>query len=194
MDGAVRRSVVVIALVFVAVAAGGAHAQQQAPPSLGEVARQAEAAKATTRKAKKTYGNSDLKAVPSSAPAAPAAPTESFVSKSLGKAVPAEEMVALSEEKVSNDEVPKESEADWRQRAASMRIQIDKLQERLAALTKPNPARDANAAATSRNNIVVANLQSGLDSLTKSWARFEEAARVAKIPSAWLEPRPQFQQ
>lgn len=191
------RRVSVIAVALVALSAAGAYAQQQAPPSLGEVARQAEAAKATIRKAKKTYGNSDLKAVPSSAPAAPAgpaAPTEGFVSKSLGKAVPAEEVVALSEEKVSHDEVRKESEADWRQRAASMRIQIDKLQERLAALTKPNPARDANAAATSRNNIVVANLQSGLDSLTKSWARFEEAARVAKIPSAWLEPRPQFQQ
>lgn len=190
------RRVSVIAVALVAIAAGGAHAQQPSTPSLGEVARQAEAAKATTRKAKKTYGNSDLKAVPSSAPAAPAAPaaTEAFFSKGLGKPVSAEEMVARSDEGVANEEVAKESETDWRQRAASMRSQIDKLQDRLAALTKPNAARDANAAAKSRNDTVVANTQSGLDSLTKSWARFEEAARVAKIPTAWLEPRPQFQQ
>ncbi len=188
------RRVSVIAVTFIALSAAEAYAQQQAPPSLGEVARQAEAAKATTRKAKKTYGNSDLKAVPGSAPAAPAAPSEGFVSKSLGKAVPADEMVARSEEKVSDDDVPKESEADWRQRAASMRSQIANLQERLTSSTKPNPTRDANAAAKSRNDTVVANIQSGLDSLVKSWARLEDAARGAKIPTAWLEPRPQFQQ
>ena len=180
----------IIGVALVAMTAGIAGAQQQAMPSLAEVARKAEAAKATVRKAKKTYTNADLGADPRGepAPAPSPAPAAGFVSATTGKPVTAEEIVKRSEEKVEEAEVAKESEEDWRARAQSLRVQIDKLQTRLTALTNPNPARDANAAAKARNESELANVRTGLDGLRKSWANLESSAREKKVSLAWLEP------
>ena len=189
-----RTSIIGIALV--AMTTGGVQAQQQSTPSLAEVARQAEAAKATVKKAKKSYTNADLSSDPKSAPApAPAStPAGGFVSSTTGKPVSAEEIVARSEAKLDEDLKAKQSEEQWRARALSLRIQFDKLQTRLELLTKPNPARDANAAASARNDSELANVRTGLTALRKSWASLEDNARENKVPTAWLDPRPQFQQ
>ena len=178
-------------LVIALIAVTGSASAQQPPGSLplGDVARLAETAKATTKKAKKTYTNADLSPDPK-AEQEPAKVSAGFMSSALGKVVSAEEMIERSEGKVTAELRAEVSEPQWRARAASIRGQIAKLQTRMAALTKPNQARDANAGARARNDAEVANVQQGLTGLMKQWATFEESARVARIPTDWLDPRP----
>lgn len=186
----IRASLLSVAIV-VTVAASAVAQTPATTPSLGQVARQAEAAKATVKKAKKTYTNADLSAVPASSPAPePAPPASGFVSKALDKPVPPEEIIARSEEQVEQDSVKKESEPRWRKRAESIRMQVETVAERLVALNKPNEARSNNPAAAARHAAEVAKFEQGRDALKQDWAKLEEAARVAKIPSAWLDPRP----
>lgn len=186
--------VAITGIALVAMTAGNARAQQPAALSLAEVARQAEAAQATVKKAKKSYTNADLSAAPSSEPA----PPTGFMSSLAGKPASAEKVVATSPEKADQAAAAKQpqqqSEEQWRGRATALRTEIEKLQTRLTMLTKPNPTRDANAAAKERNDGVVAILRSSLDGQRKSWARLEDSARESKVPTAWLDPRPQFQQ
>lgn len=185
----VGRHALCLAVVWVAVAAA-VSAQQPSQPSLGDLARQTEAAKAAASKAKKTYTNADLPDEAVSEPAPAAEPEATFMSETLGKAVTAEEIIALSEEVVDQASGKAQPEEYWRNRADSLRGQIARLTTRMTALTKPNPTRDANAAAAARNEAEVAKVQQGLNSLMKQWETFEESARVAKVPTEWLDPRP----
>jgi hypothetical protein len=178
-----------VAMVF-AVAASAAAQTTATTPSLGEVARQSEANKATVKKAKKTYTNADLSAVPDSTPAPAATPSTGFVSKTLDKPVNAEEIIARSEEKVEQDALKKESEPNWRKRAETIRSEMARVAARLVALSRPSEARDNNPAAAARHAAEVSKYQQGRDALKQDWARLEEAARNLKVPSAWLEPRP----
>ena len=193
MDGTVTLRVSLIGVALVAMTAGSVAARQQATPSLAEVARKAEAAKPTVKKAKKTYTNADLGADPHGAPAPSAAPAAGFVSSTTGKPASADEIVKRSEAKVDEAEVAKESEENWRGRAQSLRVQIDRLQTRFTALTKPNTARDSSEQAKARNDLELGNVRTGLAALRKSWASLEASATEKKVPMAWLEPRPQFQ-
>ena len=165
-------------------------AQQTEPPSLADLARQAEAVKATTPMAKKTYTNASLSPDSRGEPAPAPEPATGFVSSTLGKLVTAEEIIARSEEKIDLATGKALPEEYWRGRAASMRTQIEPLQKRMTTLTKPHAARDASPGATARNELEVAKVRQGLDGLMKQWAAFEESARVASIPSDWLDPRP----
>ena len=84
MDGTVR--ILAGTLTVTLAIAVPAIAQQPAQPSLAEVARQAEAAKPTIKKATKSYTNNDLgpDGLP---PAAAAEPPSGYVSKTLDKPV-----------------------------------------------------------------------------------------------------------
>ncbi len=175
------------------LSAGGVAAQPQSPP-LAEVARRAEAAKATVKKARKSYTNSDLAVDPRREPAPPAAPAAGYVSATTGEVVTPEELVKRSEEVVVDKMGGRQPEEHWRARAESIRTQIDSLQVRKDALSKPNPAREANPAAKARNDAELARIQTGLDGLMKQWGLLEESLRVAAAPMAWIEPRPQSQE
>ena len=192
-----RRRDSVLAVALVVIAGGHAAAQTQVMPPLAEVARQAEAAKATAKKARKTYTNSDLSADPrrasEPAPAPAAAPAAGFVSKTTGKTVPAEEMVAASEAKAEEAAVAKESEATWRMRAASLRKQVDEMRARIEQLTTPDPLRDENPVLKRTNDVDIVNARAALEGLRKQWARLESSARELKVPDAWLDPKPNFQ-
>lgn len=172
----------------------GTSAQQPQPTTvpLGDLARQAEAAKATAKKANKTYTNAnlsaDLRGEPTPVPAA--ASPSGFVSKSLGKALPPEEMVARSEQKVEQDVKDQQKEGTWRMRATSLRKQIDDMQSRVATLSVPNALTDASAVLKKANDAELANARAALDGLKKRWTRLEAEAREVKIPSEWLDPRP----
>jgi hypothetical protein len=192
MDGAMRLRIGIVISLF--AASGALAAQQAVTPPLGDVAREAEAAKATTKKATKVYTNSNLTADPTPPPAAPAAPASEsgFVSKTTGKSVTADEIVTRSEDKVEKDTIAEQSESNWRARAESLRVQIKRLQDQMTAMTQPNAARDANPAARARYEADVARVQTGLDGLAKQWATLESGARYAKIKSEWLDPRPTF--
>ena len=194
MDGAVTRCSSAIAVAFVAITAGRALAQDQVMPPLAEVARQAEAAKATVKKAKKTYTNSDLASDPRGEPAPAPAPASGFVSKSLGKQVPAEELVARSEAQVESEAVAKESEEAWRKRADSVRRQVDRLRERLTELMTSDASRAESPAVRAGNASDIATTRAALESVRKQWARLETSAKELKVPMAWIEPLPTFPQ
>jgi hypothetical protein len=166
--------------------------QQQSTVPLGDLARQAEAAKATVKKAKKTYTNADLSTDRRGEPAqTPAAPPAGFVSKSLDKVVTPEEMLARSEAK-AEAEKPKESEQAWRERAESLRRQMVEVQQRITVLTA-HPPDASEPAARKANDVQVDIARQALDGLKKKWAKFESDAVERKVPSAWLDPRPPLQ-
>jgi len=101
----------ILGIALVAIAANGARAQQVTPP-LAEVARQAEAAKATVKKAKKVYTNANLASDPKSAPApAPAAPAAAGPANiTADKPTGAGQMVAANEATAQEPAVPQQSE------------------------------------------------------------------------------------
>ena len=185
----------VVAFAAMAIAAGSARAQQplqSLTPSLADIARQAEAAKPTIKKATKAYTNASLGAIPKDEPAPVVAPPPriGFESKSLGKVVSPEELVSLSEQKIESDRVAQESEPNWRNRAASLRKQIDDMQSRISALMVPNALTDADPLLKKERDSDLANARKGLDGLLKQWAKLEMSATEAKIPNGWLDPRP----
>lgn len=161
---------------------------------IAEVARQAEAAKGTAKKAKKTYTNASLSADPRGEPAPAPAANGSFVSKSLGKPVSAEEMVTRSVEKVEGDVLAKQSEEDWRKRSSSLRKQVEDMQSHIAALTTPNALTDSNPVLKKDNDNNITNARAAVEDLKTRWTRLEAAALKVKIPLAWIQPPPQFGQ
>jgi hypothetical protein len=190
---------IAIGVLASSIGVSAQQAQQQTTAPLGDVARQAEAAKATVKKAKKRYSNADLSVEPKSetAAASPVPPSNGSMSASPGRVVTPEQTVAGGAEKQAAGKAdaeakPKQGEAHWRGRAEAIRTQMATLQERLDALAQPNAARDANPVAKTRSDAEVAKVQTGLDALKKQWARLEDAAKAEEANSAWLDPRPKM--
>lgn len=182
-----------LAAVTVVVASSVLVAQQAATTPLGDIAKEAEAAKATAKKATKSYTNADLTADPrGEAPPPPPPPANGFMSASLGRVVTADEMLTRSEEKAEKDSITKESEAQWRGRAESIRKQVAALQQRITELSMSDALRDANPIAMSQNNKEITNARQGLDALKRQWDRLEASAKEQKANTAWLDPRPTF--
>jgi hypothetical protein len=196
MDGAVRlRGFIAVGVVAASTLLS---AQQQAAPPLGDVAREAEAAKATAKKAKKSYSNADLTADPhrqtpaATAASATASTPASGAETSPAKVAAADAGAAAGGGTAGQDAVAEQSEPAWRARAESLRVQITRLQDQMTAMPQPNAARDANPAARARFDADVARVRTGLDGLQKQWAKLEDAARYAKVKTEWLDPRPKF--
>src|SRR4051812_45298173 len=98
MDGTMSARLVAAGIVLIGAVAAPAAAQGQAMVSLADVARQAEAAKVTQAKAKKSYTNSDLhgSAVPQAVAAADVAKVEVSAN---AKVTASEEMAKTGGEK-----------------------------------------------------------------------------------------------
>jgi hypothetical protein len=178
-----------LGLVVVLGVTVSAAAQQGTPLPLGDVARQAEAAKATVKKAKKTYTNADLNPDPNGPPLPPPPRASGFMSSSLATPVTSKEMVARSEQTANEQGREQQPESYWRVRADALRAQVSRLQTMQALLQKPDEKR--SSAAQAMNDGELAKVQQGLDGLRKQWARLEAAGSEAKIPNEWLDPRPQ---
>ena len=192
MDGAVSVRVSAVALAVAMAIAVPAIAQQPAGPSLAEIAREAEAAKTTTKKAKKSYTNASLgaDALP---PPAPAAPPTGYVSKTLDKPVSPEEILQRSEQQVeaqAKAEAP--TEEHWRKRAERIRSDVDGAQGRLSRLLgrpeNPNPTLQQRAEKE------IAAIRTGMNTLRTQWTALEQEARDAKIDLSWLGSAPQFRE
>lgn len=187
-----RRGGVVRSVAVTLLFTQSAFAQQPGQPLLAEVARQAEAARPTAKKATRSYTNANLKRSPPPEPAAPAS-SAGYVSAMLGRLVTPDEMVQRSQEVVAEKWGGSQPEEHWRGRADSIRFQAGALQARLTDLTLPNTVRDSNPAAKRESDAETTRVRQGLAGLMKQWARLEESARVADVPDAWLGPRPRFE-
>jgi len=159
--------------------------------SLGELARQEEVRRGATTKAAKTLSNSDLRPqdITSPSSAAPAVESSCFMSISKGRCVSAEEMLALSNDKVvSTKNAP--FEQGWRQDAASLRTRIAGAQHTVATLE--SIAADASKSLDDRKSgeHQLIGARQALAGYERQWEKFETSAEAQKIPRSWIEPVP----
>lgn len=180
-------AVLALTLVFALAASAAA---QSGEPNLAEVARQAEAARSSVPKAKKTYTNADLSS--DGLPPAPekSAPAAGYMSASQNKPVSAEEMLELSNAKSAADEKQNRPDKFWIDQATTIRLQVEKLAARLAQLKVV--AKNPDALLQKRTEQQIGDIQYQMERFKKRWAGLEEEARTAKVNLALLLPAPAF--
>ena len=163
-----------------------------AAQSLADVARQEAARRDSVAQPAKAFTNADLKVGPLashvSAPAAREA-EQGYMSISAGRYVTAEELIANSNANIpTGDKILQES--NWRGQAESLRGQLVKLQQDVAALaaTADDESRPASERAVADR--LVAQKQVVIEDLERRWLKLETQAEIQRIPKAWLDPRP----
>jgi len=182
----VSRSVFV-GVVFM-VACADAAAAQSGEPDLAAIARQAEAAKASAPKAKKSYTNADLGA--GGVPPAPVELGEGFMSSSLDKPISAEEMLLRSEAKAEAELKDKAPDEVFIKQAAAIRRQVEKLAPSLSELKSRPKSPDAER--QKRVDQQIADIERQMEGFRKRWAGLEAEARTTKVSLAVLMPAPAF--
>jgi hypothetical protein len=190
MDGAVSARLLIASVALSLAAATSAAARQQFMPSLAEVARKAEAAKPSQAKAKKSYTNADLHAMPAADPVTPAAAAAPAggVTAATGTVIGEDASVKTSQEMVDATTGHNMPEEHWRQRADFIRSQVTKVKGEMARLSIPVPGRSAILEARNANEM--RKNQQALDGLKKQWALLEESARIARVPADWIGTNP----
>lgn len=155
--------------------------------SLADVARQAEAAKVTRAKAKKSYTNSDLhaSAAPQTTTALDAAKVEVSAN---GKLAPSEETAKTGAEKGAAAPAQNLPEEHWRQRADFIRSEVEKAKSEIARLSIAVPGRSAALEAGNANEMK--KYQQMIDGAMKQWALLEASAQASKVPAAWIGSAP----
>lgn len=175
------------------MAATPAFAQAQSEPqSLGELARQEEARRAGTAKARKSYSNVDLGpgGVPEPAPAAAPEDTSCYVSKETGKCAPAEEVIANSAEAAKMPEAAPPSEDTIRREANATRAELSRLQSEINALQAEAVNQSLGGAKRQLAGQTLEMNRQSLERVQRRWARLEKQVRELKLPHAWIEPVP----
>lgn len=165
-----------------------AHAQQ---PSLGDLARKVEAERAATPKTTvRTYTNADLTGDTSTEPAVTAT-GDGYVSKSLGKAVSADEIIDRSEAVAAGVERERQRpESYWRGRADFIRRNALNALALLTGLVEFAAKNSSDVAARHAAKVTLA--EEALARYAKEWDELEASAAAAKAPLDWLGPRPAF--
>ena len=176
-------------IVSAAIAAALA-AAPMAAQSLGDIARQEEARRASAQKAVKTLSNADLdrSAIVHQSGAGPAEPT-CYMSKSKGRCVSAEEMLVTSVAGVVTAEnAPFEQK--WRNDAAEIRSQIEKTQHSIATLEAA--AADQGRSVSDRKALekTLAATREALGRFERQWEVLATTAGNEHIPRKWIEPIP----
>lgn len=182
----IGRAVATAAVAFAAIAA------PVSAQSLGDLARKEESRRATSSSVK-SFSNADLKPSEIITPAAPGEPapaaSDCYMSKSLGKCVTADEMIANTSNNIATKEQAKQ-EPTWRQDAEHIRSQLARAQEELQLMT--TAANDAVRSAGERAVAakLAAQKQRIVEDLERQWDKFEKSAANDRVPRAWIEPIP----
>ena len=161
-----------------------------AAQSLGDIARQEEARRASARKAVKTLSNADLdpSAIVHQSGAAPAEPS-CYMSKSSGRCVTAAEMLATSVAGVvTTENAPFEQK--WRNDAEEIRSQIEKTQRSISTLEAA--VADERRSLSDRKALekTLAETRQALARFERQWEVFELSAGNQHVPRKWIEPIP----
>lgn len=156
--------------------------------SLGDVARQEEARRATAKKATKSFSNADLSPaeVTSQSNAAPG--EGCYMSRSQGRCVTAAELLANSASTTGGADTAKE--ADWRQRAETIRKQIAKAQSELDAVSATPSAQSRQGGERGAASRLEELQRSALKGAERQWEKLEKAAEREGVPAEWLYPKP----
>jgi hypothetical protein len=176
--------------IFSAAIAASLTAAAATAQSLGDIARQEEARRASVQKAAKTLSNADLdpSAIVHQSGVAPAVPS-CYLSKSTGQCVSAEKMVANSVAGVlTKENAPFEQK--WRQDAEEIRSQIEKTQASIATLE--GAVADEGRSASDRKALAktLVSARQALARFERQWEVLEMAAGNERVPRKWIEPIP----
>ena len=163
-----------------------------AAQSLADVARAEEARRATAKKAVKTFSNADLRpediSLPGSMAATSAAQPSVPATAAAGNASP-EASANASPAKPAAAGAPM-TEADWRQRAQSIRNQLLKAQAQADELAagaidekRPASERALSQRRLDRQRKFIAGIEG-------DWLKLEQEAAAQKVPAEWLGARP----
>ncbi len=175
------RSVCAAAAVAAAVPAYG--------QSLGELARQEEARRATTeKKAVKTLSNADLRPQDIAGPSTGMPAESCYMSIRLGRCVSAEELMEASNAGVlTKQNAP--TEQRWRNDAQSIRSRVESFRSQIATLEAVIAAEGRSSDKPGAERMLVKARQA-LDSYERQWEKLEMAAANQRIPRVWIEPIP----
>jgi hypothetical protein len=176
--------------IFSAAIAVALSAAPAAAQSLGDVARQEEARRASAQKAVKTLSNADLdsSAIVASAGAAPAEPS-CYMSKSKGQCVSAQEMVATSVAgSLTKETAP--FEETFRRESKSIRTQIEKTQASIATLEAVVADEGRSVSDRKAAERTLVGVRQALVGFERQWEKLEKAAANQRIPRKWIEPIP----
>ena len=173
----------VCAAVMIAVALPG-YSQ-----SLGDVARQEEARRASAAKAVKIWSNADLGASEITPPPGAAAVESCYVSKSKGRCVSPEELVSISDLGVVT-KANASFEPNWRSEAQSIRSQLEAVRHGATVLkaTVADEARSAGERKAAEKALTAA--QQAVAHFERQWEKLERTAMNQHIPREWIEPIP----
>jgi hypothetical protein len=171
-------------VVGLSIAAAPAYAQ-----SLGEVARQEEARRATMQKPAIVLSNSDLHPGEILQPAANPPAESCYMSISKGRCVTAEEMVSNSiAGRRTKENAP--FETTWRQDAESIRSQIQRTQRSITTLEAVVADEERSPNDRKSAGLALQGARQALAGFERQWAKLERAAASQHVPRAWLEPIP----
>ena len=176
--------------IFNVAIAASLTAAPAAAQSLGEIARQEEARRASVQKAAKTLSNADLdpSAIVQQAGAAPAEPS-CYMSKSQGRCVTATEMVATSiAGVVTKENAPFEQK--WRNDAEEIRSQIEKTQDSIATIEAAVANEGRSASDRKALEKTLASARQALARFERQWEALETTAGNEHVPRKWIEPIP----
>lgn len=153
------RAAAVLIATLVAIAASASLSAQ----SLGQLAKQEEARRATAQKPARSFSNDDLGPQAIVSPTPVGAPAACYQSVSTGGCVSADAIIAASTAKI-DAEVTRRKEANWRGMADRLRADLEK-------------------ARASKRDRLIADQE-------RRWARLEAEAEAEQVPRQWLEPVP----
>lgn len=179
--------------VVAAMCIGMAAALPVSAQSLAEVARQEAARRESAKPAVKAFTNADLKVDPlatqvSAAGAGEAEPA-GYMSVSAGRYVTAAEIIRNS---AANHVTAEKAlqEPDWRQQAETLRGQLLKGQQEVAAMTATAADESRSPGERAVAARLLAQRQASVAELERRWLKLDEQAEKLRIPREWLDPRP----
>jgi len=153
--------------------------------SLGDLARQEELRRSTTKKATRSLSNGDLG--PGGIVSTAAASESCYMSISQGRCVTADELMSKSDLPSAEG---KRQEPMIRQEAAAIRSELSRVQQELDELAKTAVDEKRPAARRSVAADTLAKKQPILERLKQRWAKLEKYVEQQRIPHEWIEPVP----
>lgn len=168
---------VVAAIAAITVSTAPAEAQTASPQSLGEVARQTAAQRASGKRATKVYTNASLSmpAEETAAAAEAALAPAATVSAPATPAATAGSGSGANNDKAAKDDTLPSDENHWRSQATTMRRDLE----------QAIAARDKQQKGTAQHD----QAQRMVAYYQKRWDVLVESAKAAKVPPAWLESK-----
>lgn len=157
--------------------------------SLGDVARQEEARRALATKAVKTLSNADLNPSSIAQPADATQAESCYVSKSRGRCVSAEDLVATSNAGVvTKANAPFEN--NWRRDSQSLRSQLETARSGVTVFEATVADEERSPGERKVAEKALAAAKQAVVGVERQWEKLERTATNQQIPRQWIEPIP----